>query len=420
MSERFPSLSPEQRAALAPLYGTVDAVRRNSYNPRQARTDDNRARHFERTFLPQVKIRDSLFIHQSLEEAIGIMAAYAVFLALGHTLLFMTIKSATISKYVNGAGTLVKDGRLAYEQRNPHCKFSWYTPCRKHGETKMPPEIHAIIKEVERWERMPNRREPLTTDIIHYQQLQCNESQPHALEQAMFDWLVVGIYSGNRLSEWAQEDHVRFLHQVRTAIDGDPMAFLIDDLEFYGENRRRMSLHDALRHSNRVQQVDVRWRYQKNGEKDQKKTFVRIGMGGGTLCGVTAWLRIVKRWIALKLDRKHPLAVFTESGLASSKPEFIRSSHINATLRAAAKAVYNITDKDDLAKFSSHSIRVGACVALHAAGLSQMDIKFALRWKSDTFYTYLRNLPCQAGRTHAAVVNFSPNTFSIVPTNQTA
>jgi hypothetical protein len=135
----------------------------------------------------------------------------------------------------------------------------------------MPPEIHAIIKEVERWERMPNRREPLTTDIIHYQQLQCNESQPHALEQAMFDWLVVGIYSGNRLSEWAQEDHVRFLHQVRTAIDGDPMAFLIDDLEFYGENRRRMSLHDALRHSNRVQQVDVRWRYQKNGEKDQRK-----------------------------------------------------------------------------------------------------------------------------------------------------
>jgi hypothetical protein len=52
---------------------------------------------------------------------------------------------------------------------------------------------------------------------------------------------------------------------------------------------------------------------------------------------------------------------------------------------------------------------------LHAAGISQMDIKYALRWKSDTFYTYLRNLPCQAARTHAAVRDFNPNTFSLIP-----
>jgi hypothetical protein len=59
-------------------------------------------------------------------------------------------------------------------------------------------------------------------------------------------------------------------------------------------------------------------------------------------------------------------------------------------------------------------------VALHAAGISQMDIKFALRWKSDTFYTYLRNLPCQAARTHAAVVHFNPNVFTLVPTASAA
>jgi hypothetical protein len=29
--------------------------------------------------------------------------------------------------------------------------------------------------------------------------------------------------------------------------------------------------------------------------------------------------------------------------------------------------------------------------------------------------TYLRNLPCQSARTAAAVINFSPNTFSLIP-----
>jgi hypothetical protein len=79
-----------------------------------------------------------------------------------------------------------------------------------------------------------------------------------------------------------------------------------------------------------------------------------------------------------------------------------------------------VTDPKELEKFSSHSIRVGACVALHAAGVSKLNIKFALRWKSDSFYTYLRNLPCQAAQTAAAVLNFSPNRFTLIPTDRVA
>ena len=104
-------------------------------------------------------------------------------------------------------------------------------------------------------------------------------------------------------------------------------------------------------------------------------------------------MRIVQCWIGLKLDPAHPLAVFTDTGFADGKVQFIRPTHINATLRAAAKAVYNVTHEKSLALFTSHSIWVGACVALHAGGVSQQDIKFALRWRSDSFYTYLRNLP---------------------------
>ena len=160
-------------------------------------------------------------------------------------------------------------------------------------------------------------------------------------------------------------------------------------------------------------------------QERKKKTFVWVGRAGSVhsasnLCAVSAWLRIAQRWVDLKLTDDHPLAVFTDSGDAAGKLEFIRPTHINHALRSAATAVYNVTDPNDLARFSSHSIRVGACVALHAAGVQQQDIKFALRWKSDSFYTYLRNLPCQAARMATAVLNFHPQRFTLVPDSSIA
>ena len=354
-------------------------------------------------------------MNQSLPEMFVLFAMYVVHLGMGHTLLCKTIKEATIRRYLNEAGTRILESRQNYKMRFPQAQLTWFHPLRNHGESKMAPAITDCLDEIKRWENMPNRREPLTIDMIYHQQRQCSSLTPHSVAQVMFDFEVVGIFAGLRLGEWAQEDHVRRLDQIRQNIDGTPTAFIIEDLEFFGKNKRRMDLDEALQKPDFIYQIDVCWRFQKNGEIKQKKSFVRMGHRGTTLCGVSAWLRIVARWSALKLDSQHPLAVFTDSGLASGKPAFIRPTHINAALRDAARHVYNITDKESLARFSSHSIRVGACVALHAAGISQMDIKFALRWKSDTFYTYLRNLPCQAARTHAAVVHFNPNVFTLVP-----
>jgi hypothetical protein len=101
--------------------------------------------------------------------------------------------------------------------------------------------------------------------------------------------------------------------------------------------------------------------------------------------------------------------------LVSGKLEFIQLTHINAALQLVAWAVYNIMDADALARFTSHSYRVGATVYLHATGISKMDTKFALRWKGDSFYIYICNLPCQAACTHAVVLNFNPNVLLLVP-----
>jgi hypothetical protein len=98
-------------------------------------------------------------------------------------------------------------------------------------------------------------------------------------------------------------------------------------------------------------------------------------------------------------------------GLASSKPVFIRPAHINAALRDTARHVYNIKDEEALSSFSSHSIRVGAYVALRAAGISN-GYHVALRWKSDTFLHILAQLaaltPQLCISTRTSLLSFPP------------
>jgi hypothetical protein len=87
----------------------------------------------------------------------------------------------------------------------------------------------------------------------------------------LFDFQVIAIYSGIRLGEWAQNDNVRQLDQIRLNIDGTPTAFIIDDLEFYGRNKRVMSRTSALANQELVLQIDVRWRFQKKMEKSTRR-----------------------------------------------------------------------------------------------------------------------------------------------------
>ena len=60
-------------------------------------------------------------------------------------------------------------------------------------------------------------------------------------------------------------------------------------------------------------------------------------------------------------------------------------------------------DKKALQKWSAHSLRVGACVLLHATGFTPLDIQWLLRWRSMAFMAYLRNLAGLATRQHQAL-----------------
>jgi hypothetical protein len=121
----------------------------------------------------------------------------------------------------------------------------------------------------------------------------------------------------------------------------------------------------------------------------------------------------VHRAIELLLLADHPTCVYTNIGTTARAILFIPETDISECLQLLAGQVYKPTKPEDLARFTSHSVRVGACVALHAAGLSKEDIKHMLRWRSNTFWDYFRNRPGPAQRCAEAFANFNPRILNL-------
>ena len=71
-------------------------------------------------------------------------------------------------------------------------------------------------------------------------------------------------------------------------------------------------------------------------------------------------------------------------------------------------AVYGVSPAE-AKQWASHSLRVGACVILHLAGFYSHQIKFDLRWNSDTFMDYLRDVVALAHRRNDAMMEFDPD-----------
>eukprot|EP00957_Ditylum_brightwellii_P195220 14873087-Ditylum_brightwellii.AAC.1 len=73
-----------------------------------------------------------------------------------------------------------------------------------------------------------------------------------------------------------------------------------------------------------------------------------------------------KRAQRLSVKARTPIAVYSSS--SKKKAKYISDKYIEPVLQLVAKKVYNLTLPKDIKRFSSHSIRVGACVLLHSSG----------------------------------------------------
>ena len=144
--------------------------------------------------------------------------------------------------------------------------------------------------------------------------------------------------------------------------------------------------------------------FSKNNDNGQIISYVK-DINNKHICVVKACKRICKRALKLKIHHEKPIAVYSEFKHGNKVTSYIDDVHIKNILQEAARKEYNIKCQKELSAFTSYSIRVGVCVLLHTQNVSTEDIKFRLRWMSDTFRMYLRNIQPLAERHKDAIAH---------------
>lgn len=253
---------------------------------------------------------------------------------------------------------------------------------------KTHPYITSILQECKRWEKMPNRREPVTNEMMAYiVATAAKDPNPDSLRNAITDFLVMGEYGGFRKSEWLQDYTDARKGQYARNIDGSAKAFILGDLSFR-KNKRIIDDDDPDAIAS-ADMVYVTWRFQKNGNNGESLPFSRNDATPDR-CFVRRALSARARARRLNVPTDFPIAVYRDN---EGKRRFVSNKEVELVLQEAAIKVHNVTEKKALARWTCHSIRVGACIRLQLLNKPEHFIQTRLRWTSEAWKDYLRNLP---------------------------
>ena len=336
---------------------------------------------------------DWLLEHQTQERANFQLAMYATHLATGSSLHCRSIKSSTIASYIHDIATFL--GRF----RSIDPRFI------STADSALAPVIAKVIAEQKRWEMVPNRHEPFTVEMhLAIADIAAARQDDCCLEAAMANWTLCNLYAGCRGIEWAQTQlahrSVGTYHKNRFK---NAYAFTLTDVLCFTINSSPLTFAQALANPTLVEKIKLRFEEQKNGENGEWKLFTR-NHDKTNLCFVSNFLSILARHKRLtNSSPSQPLSVYQGP---DGKVYNITTVDIDSLLRLAASKVFKldpVTHRATLQLWSSHSLRVGACTLLYSKGFSEMEIKYLLRWKSDAFMTYLRNLAVTSRRQNTAI-----------------
>ena len=217
--------------------------------------------------------------------------------------------------------------------------------------------------------------------------------------------LVAEVSNGCKPDSNCKQPHSHLLNRF-----GNSYSFNLQDVQCSTASNQMLTLQAALQNPNKVGCIRLRFEEQKNGENGEKKLFVR-NHKNPAICFVRNFMQILLRHA--KLTKAHPnlpLSVYRHS---DGHIYNITSADVETCIREAAAKLFNldpVANRAELQMWSSHSLRVGACTTLYAMGFSEMEIKHLLRWKSNAFMTYLRNLAVTSRRHNEAL-----NDASLIP-----
>jgi len=192
---------------------------------------------------------------------------------------------------------------------------------------------------------------------------------------------------GPRVSEYAQTSPTKIDYHVYPSGKKVIKAFTANDFVFYdksGHIIKSQSLTAAS--ADVVAKVKATWRIQKNRRNGQAITL-SADVDHPKICPVRAALRLVLRARRCGQPDDLPVACYKNRGNLT----YLTGKRIAALFREAVKKEFPNTPKDELSRYSAHSLRVWACVLLDEAGMSPEFIMSRLRWMGNSFRMYLRD-----------------------------
>ena len=176
----------------------------------------------------------------------------------------------------------------------------------------------------------------------------------------------------------------------------------MNDIKLYGTGKVELNFEFALKNPHLIMYIKVLFRWQKNNDHGISRWCARNDIKK-YLCPIRKWVRILLRFIQLRgiKCKDQPLSIYqNKSGMTRN----ITADLVNTLLRDLAIKTYNLTKIDEIQKFSSHSLRVGACCLLFACGYPPEFIQRVLRWKSDAWKDYVRDLIVTAFKHNLAML----------------
>jgi len=333
-----------------------------------------------------MKLTDDFFLeHCSHERRVLQFTLYALHLAWGGTIWGKPIKASTVEGYLRAAASLV----ALHCNRDPRYD--------RPTDLKMSPRIHAILAELKRVESIPDRMEPYTPAMqaLLRDLIQETNAGPDSFLHAMLNWNACNMSMGCRLREYAQNNAHKSLDNPEKApnnLPGKPSlrAFTLGDVALFDEHNRSVSFRTFASDASSVHRVEMTWSWQKNSEHGRSLAYTsnRAAPEFDFIRNLHEIICRFDRLVGLH-NTTTPLAVYRDDGCAT---EYLHERKISALIKTLAIRCYHLDPRAPKIPYGSHSLRVGACVALHAAGASDVQIQFLLRWKSNAFMNYLRKI----------------------------
>ena len=126
----------------------------------------------------------------------------------------------------------------------------------------------------------------------------------------MADWLIMGVQTRCRKSEWSQDKtELNKTKGVHKNIDGSAIVFTMNDFQFKDNNSNH--LHVIGKWS-RPALVELTWRLKNNNDNSQKITFAK-SQSNSKLYFVEGSKRVVIRVQVLEVSNSKPIVALAES-----------------------------------------------------------------------------------------------------------